>query len=109
MPTTVRLKRSTTPGNAPTSLLEGEIAINLVDYRIFAGNSTAVWDALQTSDGNLHLTNAASVLTVGNSTVNVVINSSSFVSRGSSFVCNTSNNATLTVPNTLSIVCNTVN
>lgn len=84
MPTTVRLKRSTTPGNAPTSLLEGEIAINLVDYRIFAGNSTAVWDALQTSDGNLHLTNAASVLTVGNSSVNVVINSTSITLANSS-------------------------
>lgn len=151
----IRLKRSTTSGNTPASLVEGELAINLVDRRLFAGNSSAIWDAFQNTSSNVVITTSgadrfavgnstvnasvnsttltiganvtinvgslrvgnstanlianSTVLRVGNSTVNNAINTSGFATHGTSYTASGSNNAALNVPNTLSIVCNTVN
>lgn len=41
MPTTFKVKRSITPGNSPSGLADGEIAVNTVDKKIWVANSTA--------------------------------------------------------------------
>lgn len=79
MPVPFQHKRSSTPGATPT-LLAGELAFNLADKRVFTANSSVVFDALQATSSNLTITN--SVLTVGNTTVNVVVNSTVIVVGG---------------------------
>jgi hypothetical protein len=36
----IQLKRSTTPGNTPSQLLQGELAVNLADNRLFTKNGS---------------------------------------------------------------------
>jgi hypothetical protein len=73
--TKIQIKRSTTGGNTPT-LDEGELAVNLVDKRLFTANATTVFDALQNTASSFSVTtNAGEAILVGNSTVNVVANS----------------------------------
>lgn len=40
MPLPIKIKRSQTTGNVPSSLLDGEVAINVPDKKIWAGNTT---------------------------------------------------------------------
>lgn len=77
MASTIQQKRSTTGGNSPT-LSAGEIAVQLVDKRIFSANATVVFDAFQNTVSNIAITNATGQYSVGNSTVNAIINSTSF-------------------------------
>lgn len=77
--TIIQLKRSATTGVAPTNLLaNGELAVNLVDKRIFTTDTTggAVFDAMQNTASNLSITGTSVQLLIGNSTVNSVSNSS---------------------------------
>jgi hypothetical protein len=75
MPTPVQHHRSTSAGNVPSSLVDGEFAYNIADRRIFAGNSTVIWDALQSSLANLTITTSTATIgfRVGNSTVNATM------------------------------------
>ena len=44
MPTVIKLKRSTSAGSAPTAedLADGEIAVNIVDKKIYVNNSGTI-------------------------------------------------------------------
>ena len=39
MPTTIKLKNSVTTTNAPSSLVQGEVAINITDKKVWVGNA----------------------------------------------------------------------
>ena len=39
MPTTIKLKNSVTTTNAPSSLAQGEVAINITDKKVWVGNA----------------------------------------------------------------------
>ena len=39
MPTDIKLKNSVTATNAPTSLQQGEVAINITDKKMLVGNA----------------------------------------------------------------------
>jgi hypothetical protein len=43
MASIIKLKRSSTPGAVPSSLEEGELAINTADQRLHAGDSSSVF------------------------------------------------------------------
>jgi hypothetical protein len=49
--TTIQLKYSTTPDNVPSSLVSGEIAINLEDGKLFYSNTTGVIKSIQNFPG----------------------------------------------------------
>jgi hypothetical protein len=77
--TTIQLKRTASAGVLPTNLLaNGELAVNLTDKRIFTTDTTggAVFDAMQNTASNLAITGTTVQLMVGNSTINVIANSS---------------------------------
>ena len=42
MASTIKLKNSTTAGNAPSSLEQGEVAINVADGNLFYGDGSSV-------------------------------------------------------------------
>jgi hypothetical protein len=65
MPTTIKLKNSVTTTNVPSSLAQGEVAINVTDKKVWVGNAaTTPVQLLGTgADGSL------STLTVGAGTV----------------------------------------
>ena len=67
MPTTIKLKNSVTTTNAPSSLAQGEVAINVTDKKVWVGNAaTTPVQLLGTgADGSL------STLTVGAGTVSL--------------------------------------
>jgi len=78
MSSTVKQKYSTTAGNVPSSLAQGQFGINLVDKRVFTANATQVFDAIQNTVVDFAITNnAGAAFRVGNSSVNCVTNSSS--------------------------------
>lgn len=78
MSTTVKTKNSITGGNVPSALAVGELAVNLVDKRLFTANATQIFDAFQNTTVDFAITNnAGAALRVGNSTVNCITNSSS--------------------------------
>jgi hypothetical protein len=78
MSTTVKTKSSTIGGNVPSSLAVGELAVQLVDKRLFTANATQIFDALQNTTVDFAITNnAGASFRVGNTTVNCVTNSSS--------------------------------
>ena len=56
----IKIKRSTTPGNAPGTLQTGELAINVTDGSLFFGSATTVYNSFKF--GGLDITND---LTVG--------------------------------------------
>lgn len=75
----VRTFYSTTPGNVPPSLDIGQFAVNLVDKRIFVANATQIFDAFQNTILDIAITNSSgAAYRVGNATVNLVINSTSY-------------------------------
>lgn len=85
MTSTVQVKRSTTSGNVPPSLQEGQIALNLVDKRLFTANSTQIFDAVQNTASDFKITTSSgAAFRVGNTTVNAVCNSVSIVFSNSS-------------------------
>jgi hypothetical protein len=43
MPSVIRIKRSTTPGSAPTSLAAGELAINIPDRLLFTSDGSTIF------------------------------------------------------------------
>lgn len=78
MSSTVKTKSSTTGGNVPSALAVGELAVNLVDKRLFTANATQIFDALQNTTVDFAITNnAGAAFRVGNASVNCVTNSSS--------------------------------
>lgn len=89
----IKIKRSTTGGNVPPSLLDGEVATNLVDKRIFTANNTTIFDAMQNTVSNLAITSTSGYLKVGNSTINSFVNSTAF-----SLTVNSTVNFTITAP-----------
>jgi hypothetical protein len=75
MPTDIKLKNSVTATNAPTSLQQGEVAINITDKKVWVGNAA-------TTPVQLLGTGAAgsfSSLTVSNSGVQLILDPSSVV------------------------------
>jgi hypothetical protein len=44
MASIIKIKRSTTPGSAPSSLYAGELAVNLADKKIYSSNGSAVFE-----------------------------------------------------------------
>ena len=92
MTTTLQIKRSVTSGHTPTSLANGELGVNPTDARLFVGNGSAAYDAVQNVQNNFYvngvLTSTISLL-VG---ANIVINTTSiFVNTSAG---NTMQNAT---------------
>lgn len=78
MASTIQNKRSTSGGSTPGSLNPGELAIQLVDKRLFTANSTDIFDALQNTTVDFSISNnSTGAFRVGNSTINAVVNSSS--------------------------------
>jgi hypothetical protein len=74
----IQVKISTVASTVPSSLAVGEIALNLVDKRLFSANSTAIFDALQLVTVDFTVSNnAGGGFRVGNSTVNAFTNSTS--------------------------------
>ena len=43
MPSVIRIKRSTTPGSAPTSLAAGELAVNIPDRLLFTSDGSTIF------------------------------------------------------------------
>ena len=56
----IKIKRSTTPGNAPGTLQTGELAINVTDGSLFFGSATTVYDSFKF--GGLDVTNDLTVV-----------------------------------------------
>ena len=56
----IKIKRSTTPGNAPGALETGELAINVTDGSLFFGSATTVYDSFKF--GTLDVTNDLTVV-----------------------------------------------
>ena len=100
MATIYQLPRTSDAAVAPTTvrIATGELALNLLDKRLFTSNGTAVFDAVQNVAGdfrvgaNIVVGTALAVganvslnltsLGIGNSTVNTVVNSSAIVATG---------------------------
>jgi hypothetical protein len=64
---TVRILRSTTAGNTPSSLVSGQIAINEGDGKLFYRNSSGVVTALPTGGGLLSYATPAAFPATGTS------------------------------------------
>ena len=43
MASVIKIKRSTTPGSAPSSLVAGEIAVNIPDRKLFVGDGASIY------------------------------------------------------------------
>lgn len=90
MVTSVQHPKSTTTGNVPntTQCNTGQLALNLVDFRLFTSNGTVVYDAVQNVSTNFYVGQTLTVntaLSVGNSTVNAVINSTTTIDNTLTF------------------------
>lgn len=115
--TVIQLKRSTTSGVTPSSLAVGELAVNLPDRKLFVGNGTAVYELGLSSGGTntqiqfndsgqangsatftynktTDTVSLANTLSVGNATINAVVNSTSLK------FANSTTSITITNPNT---------
>lgn len=102
--TTIQIKRSASAGVAPTNLLaNGEIAVNLLDKRIFTTDTTggAVFDAFQNTAANIALTGTAVALKIGNTTINAFCNSSILTFSNSTILTSLTRD-TLSLSNTTS-------
>ena len=111
MPNLIQLKRSTTGGNVPSSGSPGELAVNLIDRKIYSNNGSSIvpingafgsTTQVQFNDGgyangsagltfskssnNLTIANGliVSLISMGNSTVNVVANSITYIVQDAS-------------------------
>ena len=87
MASTIKLKNSTTKGNTPSSLEQGEVAINVNDGNLFYGNGSAV---LQNFTFN-HITASGNISASGTIIANKIITTqitSSFVTS-STFILTT--------------------
>jgi hypothetical protein len=71
MPTTIKLKNSVTTTSAPSSLVQGEVAINITDKKVWVGNAaTTPVQLLGTgADGTFTNISVTSVATFGAGTV----------------------------------------
>jgi len=58
MPSVIKIKRSTTPGSAPSSLAAGEIAVNIPDRLLFVGDGSSIY---RIGAQYLSVANAASI------------------------------------------------
>ena len=68
MASTIKLKRSSTPGAVPGSLAAGELAINLSDKKIFSSNGSSVFSV---SGDNYNLSSSSG--TNGEATLNLTV------------------------------------
>lgn len=95
----IQFKNSTTSGNTPASLQQGEIAINIPDNKMWIGNASNVPVLVIQSLGNQDANNVAitggtmSVASLGTSTPNTV--STSSLSIGGNAISQVSNDTTL--------------
>jgi hypothetical protein len=73
MPTTIKLKNSVTTTNAPSSLAQGEVAINVTDKKIWVGNAATTPVQLLGTGADGSFTNLAytGTLTGGTGVVNL--------------------------------------
>lgn len=99
MPTTIKLKNSVTTSNTPSSLVQGEMAVNITDKRLWIGNASNTPVAL---NDTLPLTNP----TVTNYTETLFAPSagSSFsvsLSNGTVQKLTTNGNTTITLPSSV--------
>jgi hypothetical protein len=71
MATTIKLKNSVTTTNAPSSLVQGEVAINITDKKVWVGNAATTPIQLLGggADGNFTNISVSSVATFGAGTV----------------------------------------
>ncbi len=71
MATTIKLKNSVTTTNAPSSLVQGEVAINVTDKKVWVGNAATTPIQLLGggADGNFTNISVSSVATFGAGTV----------------------------------------
>jgi hypothetical protein len=71
MPTTIKLKNSVTTTSVPTSLVQGEVAINITDKKVWVGNAATTPIQLLGggADGNFTNISVSSVATFGAGTV----------------------------------------
>ena len=68
MASIIKIKRSTTPGSAPTGLQAGELAINLPDKKLFSSDGTTVFQISASDAPNyLQVANSKNYLQVANS------------------------------------------
>jgi hypothetical protein len=56
MPTTIKLKNSVTTTNAPSSLVQGEVAINITDKKVWVGNAATTPIQLLGDGGSVNFT-----------------------------------------------------
>jgi hypothetical protein len=59
MPTTIKLKNSVTTTNAPSSLVQGEVAINITDKKVWVGNAATTPIQLLGDGGSASFTSIA--------------------------------------------------
>jgi hypothetical protein len=71
MPTTIKLKNSVTTTSVPSSLVQGEVAINITDKKVWVGNAATTPIQLLGggADGNFTNISVSSVATFGAGTV----------------------------------------
>ena len=79
--TVFKLRRSSVAGKSPntSTLSTGELAINLTDRKLYSSDGTNIFE----TGSNLTSLSVFSDISVGNSTVNTVVNSSIVISTGS--------------------------
>jgi hypothetical protein len=94
-----QFKNSTTPGNVPASLQQGEVAINIPDNKMWIGNASNVPVLVVQSLGNQDASNVtitggtASITNLGTSAANTVTTSSLTVGGGT--ISQVSNDTTM--------------
>ena len=91
MPTTIKLKNSVTTTNAPSSLAQGEVAINVTDKKVWVGNAATT---------PIQIVGAGTTGTAAGSNTQVQYNSSGSFAGDADF---TFNGTTVTMANDASI------
>lgn len=99
MASIIKLKRSTTPGGVPanSALTEGELAINIVDKKLFSSNGTATF-AISGDQYNLEQSGNSSTATVSLTVDNDSLSNDSifFAGGGTNIVSGNSSQVTIT-------------
>jgi len=97
MPTTIKLKNSVTTTNAPSSLAQGEVAINITDKKVWVGNAATTPIQLLGDGGSgnftsLSLSGNLTFTSTGNRIIGDFTNAT--ISNRVAFQTSTSNNTT---------------
>ena len=79
MASIIRLKRNNSAGNAPSSLVAGEVALNTNDKRLYSSDGSAIFEVginphqLSVGTGGLSVGNGAFTLPTGDGTANQIL------------------------------------